>query len=145
MEISKIQRHGVTYNIKDETARWAIDSLPQWAKESTKPSYTAIEVGALPDTTLIPSKTSQLFNDSSFTSNIGTITGITMNGIILGTSGDINLGQVLTQHQDLSGKQDVLVSGTNIKSVNGQSVLGSGDIDTLDAAVDEDTETLILS
>jgi len=31
---------------------------------------------------------------------------------------------------DLSGKQDTLVSGTNIKTINGQSVLGSGDIDT---------------
>lgn len=29
---------------------------------------------------------------------------------------------------DLSSKQDVLVSGTNIKTINGQSVLGSGDI-----------------
>lgn len=29
---------------------------------------------------------------------------------------------------DLSSKQDTLVSGTNIKTINGQSVLGSGDI-----------------
>jgi hypothetical protein len=33
-----------------------------------------------------------------------------------------------TGDQDLSGKQDVLVSGTNIKTVNGNSLLGSGDI-----------------
>lgn len=30
---------------------------------------------------------------------------------------------------DLSGKQDVLISGTNIKTVNNQSLLGSGNID----------------
>jgi glycerophosphoryl diester phosphodiesterase len=30
--------------------------------------------------------------------------------------------------QDLKNKQDKLISGTNIKSINGQSVLGSGDI-----------------
>lgn len=36
----------------------------------------------------------------------------------------------LTQHQDITGKQDVLVSGTNIKTVNGASILGSGDIKT---------------
>lgn len=84
-------------------------------------------------------------NWNSKTSNTGTITGITMNGVILGTSGNINLGTVITQHQDITGKQDVLVSGTNIKTINGQSVLGSGDIDTLDASVDEDIETLILS
>ena len=34
----------------------------------------------------------------------------------------------LTEHQDLSGKQDKLVSGTNIKTINGQDVLGEGDI-----------------
>lgn len=34
----------------------------------------------------------------------------------------------LTEHQDISGKQDVLVSGTNIKTINGNSLLGSGDI-----------------
>ena len=33
-----------------------------------------------------------------------------------------------TGDQDLSGKQDTLVSGTNIKTINGTSVLGSGDI-----------------
>lgn len=30
-------------------------TVPEWAKAETKPSYTASEVGALPDTTVIPS------------------------------------------------------------------------------------------
>ena len=30
----------------------------------------------------------------------------------------------------VDGKQDTLVSGTNIKTVNGESILGSGNIDT---------------
>lgn len=34
----------------------------------------------------------------------------------------------LTEHQSLAGKQDTLVSGTNIKTINGTSILGSGDI-----------------
>lgn len=34
----------------------------------------------------------------------------------------------LTEHQDISGKQDKLVSGTNIKTINNQSLLGSGNI-----------------
>ena len=34
----------------------------------------------------------------------------------------------LTLNVDLSGKQDALVSGTNIKTINGNSVLGSGDL-----------------
>ena len=34
----------------------------------------------------------------------------------------------LTSHQDISGKQDTLVSGTNIKTINGNNILGSGDL-----------------
>lgn len=34
----------------------------------------------------------------------------------------------IQEHQDLSGKQDVLESGTNIKTINGQSILGEGNI-----------------
>lgn len=41
-------------------------TVPAWAKAPTKPSYTASEVGALPDSTVIPSKTSDLTNDSGF-------------------------------------------------------------------------------
>ena len=44
------------------------------------------------------------------------------------SAGEVDLGTVLTEHQDISGKQDKLVSGMNIKTINGESVLGSGDI-----------------
>lgn len=43
-------------------------TVPAWAKASTKPTYTAAEVGALPSTTTIPTKTSNLTNDSGFQS-----------------------------------------------------------------------------
>jgi hypothetical protein len=33
-----------------------------------------------------------------------------------------------SDNQDLSGKQDVLVSGSNIKTINSTSLLGAGDI-----------------
>ena len=36
---------------------------------------------------------------------------------------------------DLSSKQDVLVSGTNIKTLNGKSVLGAGDLSTIQTTV----------
>lgn len=41
-------------------------TIADWAKASTKPTYTAAEVGALPDTTVIPTKTSDLTNDSGY-------------------------------------------------------------------------------
>ena len=63
----------------------------------------------------VPTKVSDLTNDSNFTSNIGTITGITMNGVSKGTSGFINLGTVLTEHQDISGKVDK-VTGMGLSS-----------------------------
>lgn len=44
--------------------------LADWAKQQNKPTYTADEVGALPDTTVIPSKTSELQNDSGFLTKI---------------------------------------------------------------------------
>ena len=59
-DISKIKLlDNVTYNLKDS-------GISAWARAATKPTYTASEVGALPSTTTIPSKTSQLTNDSGF-------------------------------------------------------------------------------
>lgn len=50
----------------DVPSNEADPTVPSWAKASSKPSYTASEVGALPDTTVIPSATSQLTNDSGY-------------------------------------------------------------------------------
>lgn len=53
-------------------------TVPAWAKSENKPVYTAAEVGALPASTVIPSKLSDLTNDAGY----------------------------LTEHQDISGKVD---------------------------------------
>jgi hypothetical protein len=59
----------------------------------------------------------------------GTVTGVKINGTTKSpSSGVVDLGTVITSHQDISGKQDKLVSGTNIKTINGTSILGSGNI-----------------
>lgn len=60
----------------------------------------------------IPTKTSELTNDSGF------LTSIPDEYV---TETKLNAG--------LGNKQDTLVSGTNIKTVNGESLLGSGNID----------------
>lgn len=60
----------------------------------------------------IPTKTSELTNDSGF------LTSIPDEYV---TETELNAG--------LGNKQDTLVSGTNIKTVNGKSLLGSGNID----------------
>lgn len=51
-------------------------TVPAWAKASSKPTYTAQEVGALPSSTAIPSKTSDLTNDGDGTSAFATLADI---------------------------------------------------------------------
>ena len=47
-----------------------------------------------------------------FTKNTGTITGIKMNGSSKGTSGVVDLGTVITAHQDISGKLDATTAAS---------------------------------
>ena len=78
-------------------------TVPAWAKAATKPTYTAKEVGALPDTTKIPSKVSELENDSKF------ITGQALDGYAKKTELPTKTSQLtndsgfLTEHQSLEG------------------------------------------
>lgn len=61
-----------------DSVQWKnVLNKPSWVNSATKPSYTATEVGALPINTTIPSKTSQLTNDSGYTtsSSFKTING----------------------------------------------------------------------
>lgn len=53
-------------------------------------------------------------NPNGYTSNVGTITGITMNGSSKGTSGVVDLGTVITAHQDISGK----LNTSKVKNTN---------------------------
>ena len=116
-------------------------TVPSWAKASTKPSYTAAEVGALPDTTVIP--TESTVTGWGFTKNAGTITGITMNGASKGTSGVVDLGTVITSHQDISGKENTSNKVTSLSSSSTDTQYPSakavydlvGDIETLLAAI----------
>lgn len=72
--VKEIDEHGkpTTFEAQDMV------EVPEWAQKTEKPTYTAKEVGALPDDTKIPTKVSELENDSGY----------------------------LTKHQDISGKLD---------------------------------------
>lgn len=73
----------------------------------------------------------------------GTVTGITVNGTTKNpSSGVVDLGTVVT---DISGKQDKLVSGTNIKTINGTSLLGSGNISISGGVTEEYVNNAIAS
>ena len=48
-----------------DSVQWSkVLNKPSWVNSPTKPAYTASEVGALPAGTSIPTKTSELDNDS---------------------------------------------------------------------------------
>lgn len=56
---------------------------------------------------------SDITNWNGKTSNIGTITSVKMNGSTVSSSGEADLGTVITSHQDISGKADKVSSATN--------------------------------
>ncbi len=77
-------------------------------------------------------------NWNSKTSNTGTITGISMNGSSKGTSGNVNLGTVVTGlsmngssvsiSNGIANLGTVLTSHQSIKTINGQTITGTGDV-----------------
>lgn len=92
-------------------------TVPEWAKSPEKPSYTAEEVRALPDNTQIPSKTSDLQNDSGF----------------------------LTEHQDLSNyatKEEIPKTASDI----GADAAGTADnkVATHNTALDAHSDIRLL-
>lgn len=88
--------------ISDETD----PTVPDWAKQHTKPSYTAEEVGALPASTVIPTVPD---NVSAFRNDAG----------------------YLTEHQDISGKLDASELPTAINTALAQAK-ASGEFDGAD-------------
>lgn len=95
-----------------DSVQWGnILNMPSWVNSATKPTYTASEVGALPADTTIPSKTSQLTNDSNFltSSDFKTINGQPIVGsgniqIEAGSSGGTGNVNVTNASTLLNGK-----------------------------------------
>ena len=67
-------------------------------------------------------------NPNGYTSNIGTITGITMNGVSKGTSGVVDLGTVLTSHQSLAGYLQNTATGTNSLTISGTATSATSSV-----------------
>jgi hypothetical protein len=88
-------------------------TVPSWAKASSKPSYTASEVGALPDDTPLFS------GDYDDLTNKPTIPVVPTN-----VSAFTNDAGYLTAHQDISGKEDnvdiVFANGTTLTAEVGK-------------------------
>ena len=107
----------------------------------------------------IPTKVSQLENDSKFATQTAVATGLATKAdkdSLTSLEGSVSTLETTVRNQDKSivanaqaiqGKQDKLVSGTNIKTINNQSILGSGNISiegggtvTVDSALSDTSE-----
>lgn len=91
-----------------------------WLLRRSSSATTISEVKSIA-TGDIPTKVSQLTNDSGYTTNTGTVTSVAvkMNNTTKGTittSGTIDLGTVITAHQDISGKENTSNKVTSISS-----------------------------
>lgn len=72
-----------------DSVQWTnVLNKPGWVNSATKPTYTASEVGALPEGTKIPTKTSDIENDSGFLTSGGLKT---INGESIVGEGNISL------------------------------------------------------
>ena len=128
--------------LEDQTdLKDALDSKQDVIDSSNKLDYSLLD-----NTPSIPSKTSDLTNDSGFIDNtyhdstkqdvLTAGTGIDITGnVISNTQTSAEWGSITGTLEDqtdlnsaLGDKQDTLVSGTNIKTINNISLLGSGDI-----------------
>lgn len=122
---------GQVFKKTSDGVEWGNDDNTAYTfTNGTNGSFTVTPVGGKAQTVTIgtiPTNVSQLTNDSKYvtettltskgyTTNTGTITGITMNGASKGTSGVVNLGTVITEHQSLTGKQDVISDLATIRS-----------------------------
>lgn len=95
-----------------DSVQWAnVLNKPSWVNSSTKPTYTASEVGALPASTTIPSKTSQLTNDSGFTTSASFKT---INGQSIVGSGNIAI--------EGGGGDTPSAGGGNVNVTNGSAL-----------------------
>lgn len=110
-----------------DSVQWVnVLNKPSWVNSATKPTYTASEVGALPADTTIPSKTSQLTNDSNFliSSDFKTINGqpivgsgnIQIEGGSSGGTGNVNV----TNASELKASEFYAFKPASDGSVGGQ-------------------------
>lgn len=97
------------YYIKDATARSNISDL----------------------SAAMPTKTSDLTNDSSFITSSSLPVAATATPLVDGTAAVGSSAKYAREdhvHPHDTSKQDTLISGTNIKTINNTSILGSGNI-----------------
>lgn len=96
-------------------------TVPAWAKQSTKPTYTANEVGALPSDTEIPDSLSDLSDDSTHR----VVTDASINNWNSKQDSISDLDNIRT---GAALGATSLQNHQNIKTVNQQTITGTGNV-----------------
>lgn len=110
--IAEITAAGLEIGGSGTPLRFYSNTRPVVANQNKELAYTSDIPAAVTESTV---------SGWGFTKNTGTITGIKMNGSSKGTSGVVDLGTVITAHQDISGKANL--SGGN--TFTGKQTLNS--------------------
>ena len=84
----------------------------------------------------VPTKVSELTNDSGYTTNTGTITGITMNGASKGTSGVVDLGTVITDVSNKYDKSGGAITGAITRTLASSGTIASTNLFTVTGSTD---------
>ena len=132
-------------------------TVPSHVKNITQANITSwnnksdfsVNYNDLTNKPTIPSEvTETTVSNWGFTKNIGTITGITMNGASKGTSGVVDLGTVITSHQDISGKANkisVVQTSTSTIEINPNTFYKFGEVSSLNIILAAITDTSVLN
>ena len=133
---SASQQGDQTYVYKlDKTAGWTVTVRENYSKiiagTNMTSSYSNSQITL---NATVPTKTSDLTNDSGFVTSADIPEGAAASQTTPAMDGTASTGTETTfargdhVHPSDTSKQDTLVSGTNIKTINNTSLLGSGDI-----------------
>ena len=142
-------------------------TVPSWAKQPSKPTYTAQEVGALPASTVIPAAPGTLNTDNSTAQSASSSEALsgavklhkvsktgsyndllnkpTIPTVPTNVSAFTNDAGYLTAHQDISGKEDRMgiaaTTDTSLAAVVGTYYRFTADVGTLAVTLPTVTDT----
>lgn len=131
-KVDKITDKGLSTNDYTTTEKEKLAGIAAGAEKNVNADWnsTSGDSQILNKPTLSIVATSGSYSDLSDKPTIPTVpTNLSSFTDDLGSNPTHTHEQYLTEHQDISGKQDILVSGTNIKTIDGTSILGSGNLD----------------
>lgn len=129
-------RHAVEDYLTENPIDESDPTVFDWAKQPEKPTYTASEVGALPVGTKIPSKTSDLQNDSGFLTYHQDLSDYALKSEVPKSASDVGA--------DASGTAESKVSEHNVSDTahNDIRLLIDGLTTRLNALADSDDTTI---